>query len=166
MNSTDKELIVVETEQLVIGNLLGAAGAAANQAAAQGTFVDYRQRKSARTLKAHDQDLARFVAFLSDVGVRADAIALATLPHAWEGVTWGLVRGFALWQLQQGYSVASLNRAVSTVKVYAKLATHAGAISPDASRMISTVTGYSQKEARRIDKGRPASRRTAEGTPV
>ena len=66
-------------------------GQAANQAAAAWSFIDYRARKSANTLRTHDAALALFAQFLVErgaAGAQLDAAALASDPAAWHGVTW------------------------------------------------------------------------------
>jgi len=130
------------------------AGAAANAAAARHAFTDYRQRKSANTLRAHDTDLALFADFLRAFGHAVEGAALAADPGAWHGVTWGLVEGFVRWQLQQGYAIASVNRRLSTVKKYAALAAKAGALDTTERALIRDVAGYSHKEAKKVDEKR------------
>jgi hypothetical protein len=68
------------------------------------------------------------------------------------------VEAFVKWLLQQGNGVASVNNRLSAVKVYAKLAAKAGAITPDDLALIKTVSGYADKEARRINERRPVIR--------
>lgn len=134
------------------------AGRIANHYAARNTFADYRSRKADNTLAAQADDLATFAAYLEAVGVGAAGAALGSDPAAWQGVSWGLVRGFVAWMLEQGYAIGSINRKLSTVKVYTKMAAQAGVISPDDLALIRTVTGYSGKEARRVDERRTQTR--------
>jgi integrase len=54
--------------------------------------------------------------------------------------------------------VGSVNNRLSAVKVYAKLATKAGAVTPDDLALIRTVTGYAGKEAKRINERRQVTR--------
>ena len=135
-----------------------AAGQAADHAASKHVFADYHSRKAKNTVKAQRFDLAVFAEYLSIAGVMVDASRLQTDPDAWQGVTWGLVEGFVKWQLQAGHAVASLNRRLSTVKAYAKLAAKAGAISTQELALIRTVAGYGQKEAKRVNEGRETTR--------
>lgn len=137
---------------------MGAAGQAANEAAAKHAFADYISRKAKSTVKAQGSDLALFAEFLAAVGVSVDGGRLQEDPAAWKGVTWGLVAGFVKWQLQAGHAVGSINRKLSTVKVYAKLASQAGAISAQERMLIQGVSGYSQKEAIRVDAERTKTR--------
>ena len=60
--------------------------------------------------------------------------------------------------LQQGAAVATVNRRLSTVKVYCKLAAKAGVIDASDLALIRAVSGYGGQEARRIDERRPVTR--------
>lgn len=146
------------------------AGQAANEAAAQHVFADFRQRKGAHTRRAHDADLRRLSACLRDVaGLDLDAQQLATDPAAWTGMTWGLLQTFVQWQLQRGYAVASINRALSTAKRYAALAFSAGVLDERTYLLMKTVSGYSRKEGRQVDTGREQTRtghKKADPTPI
>jgi len=146
-----------------LDQLDGAAtvGQLANQAAAAWSFIDYRARKSANTLRTHDAALALFAQFLIDrgaAGAQLDAAALASDPAAWHGVTWGIVEGFKLHLLNQGYSIAAVNNRLSTIRVYAGMASKAGAIPADDLTHIKAVAGYGVTEGRRVDERRPRSR--------
>jgi integrase len=77
-----------------------------------------------------------------------------SVPAAWHGVTWGLVAGL----LNQGYSVAFINNRLSAVKVYARLATRAGAIPAEEHALIREVPGYGGTEGKRVDERRPKRR--------
>ena len=131
-----------------------AAGQAANQVAAEHTFKDYLSRRSGNTIKAQGFDLAVFAEYLKAAKVIVAAEQLQTAPGAWQGMTWGLVQGFVKWQLQQGHATASINRRLSTVKTYAKLAAQADAITANELALIQTVKGYGGKEAKRINEKR------------
>lgn len=153
------ELIVVTTSTaLDTADRMREAGQAANHAAAQHTFTDYTSRKAANTVNAQGFDLAVFAEYLSIAGVAVSAERLQTTPDAWQGVTWGLVQGFVKWQLQAGHATTSINRRLSTVKTYAKLAAQAGALSAQDLALIKTVAGYGGKEAKRINEGRETTR--------
>lgn len=134
---------------------LALAGQAADRAAARGVFDEYRSRRAANTLRAQDADLVLFARYLDAAGASAGDLLT---PEAWRGVSWGLIAGFLRWLVGQGHAIASVNRALATVRVYAKLATQAGALTPEALAMIRTVSGYSDKEGHRIDEGREPSR--------
>ena len=136
------------------------AGQAANYQATQRRFDDYLSRKADNTVVAQRSDLLHFSTYLRDAGVRdtPNEDQLQTNPLAWRGVTWGLVDGFIKWQLAQGHAITSINRRLSTIKVYAKLASQAGMIEPQELALIKTVTGYAKNEARRIDARRLVTR--------
>lgn len=134
------------------------AGQMANHYAALTAFSDYRARKSDNTLSAQDADLATFADFLAGVGVDVTGPALAADPSSWQGMTWGLVKGFAAWLLKEGYAIGSVNRKLSTVKVYAKLAAQAGALTAEEVALIRSVSGYGRKEGKRIDERRDQTR--------
>lgn len=127
---------------------------AANDADARHTFADHTARKADNTIRRKRADLALFETFLNSVNV--PAAGLYEDPEAWRGVTWGIVKAFAAWQIKQGYAVASINGRLSTVRTYAKLAAQAGTITAEASILIDSVKGYDTKEARHIDNQRRA----------
>lgn len=137
-----------------------AIGQLANRFAAHGRFDDYLSRKSLNTVAAQRADLQHFSIYLQEAGVRAapSQDELQTGPESWRGITWGLIDGFVKWQLQQGCAISSLNRRLSTIKVYAGLATQAGAISTQELALIKTVNGYAKNEAKRIDARRLVKR--------
>lgn len=126
----------------------------ADAAAQSAAFADYASRRSQNTLTAHRTDLQTFAEYLAAAGAQLDAADLQTMPQAWAGLTFGIVEGFARWMLREGYAVSSVNRKLSTVKTYAKLAAKAGALDGEAQRLISTVSGYSAKEGKRVDEKR------------
>jgi integrase len=145
------------------------AGQAANRAAQQHSFADYTTRKAANTVKAQRFDLRVFCRFLGAAGIAQPPSAgdLQSMPVAWTGITWGLVAAFVKWQLQDGYSISSLNRRLSTVKTYARLATQAGVLDPQELALIQSVTGYGQQEAKRVNAQRTQTRQgRKKATPV
>ncbi|MDL1911524.1 site-specific integrase [Chloroflexi bacterium CFX6] len=131
------------------------AGQVANDIAARSVFVDYQARKARNTLRRQANDLALFADYLRVAGVPVGDFAQD--PEAWRGVTWGLVEGFARWQLQEGYAVPSVNVRLATVKTYARLALKAGALDSTEYALIRAVQGYSHKESKRIDEQRTAA---------
>jgi integrase len=156
--SKDKSILPArQAWQPILPGDLAAAGEAANQAAARHRFDDYRLRRSAETLRRQQADLDLFAAFLLEAGVSAGN--LADDPQAWQGVTWGLVEAFIKWELQQGYAIQSINVRLSTLKAYARLAMQAGSLTPQDYAMIRSVSGFSQKEVRRVDQRREVHRR-------
>jgi integrase len=136
-------------------------GKMANEYADGDIFNDFNGRKADNTLRAYRADLGSFAAFLHDASggaVNVTGAALQTTPEAWTGVTWGLVTAFVQWLLKAGASVATINRKLAAVKVYAALASEAGAIDgQDAARIAKRVHGYTGKAARNVDKERTAA---------
>lgn len=172
----DHDLAIPSADDLIDPETLSHAGQAANEAARRHAFDDYRSRKADNTLLRHQGDLARWAEYLADVGVlvlpgettaqrRTAALQVAdryqTDATAWRGVTFGLVEGFVKWMIRQGDAMSSINARLSTVKVYARLASKAGVIDPQDLALIRAVAGYSQQEGRRIDERRPVTRRGA-----
>ena len=157
-------------------------GQAANRAAAAWAFVDYRSRKSANTLRTQDAALDHFARFLADLAGRGraaaagagldladldaaaaawadlDGAALAASAAAWRGVTWGIVEAWRTALLQEGYSVATVNNRLSTIRVYAGLASKAGAVPVDELTLLKAVGGYGATEGKRLDERRPRAR--------
>jgi integrase len=147
---------------IVIAQSIEQAGLVANVAAAQHIFGDYRVRKSRNSLRAQYADLQTFVAYLAAAGVDGPtADALQQQPAAWRGVTHGLIRGFVAWLLGRGLALASVNRKLSTVKVYAGLAAQAGVIGGGDLALIKSVQGYSAREFTRVDEKRLVSRQSS-----
>jgi integrase len=141
-----------ENTQISPSEQLAQAGLIANAIASQAVFTDYRSRKAANTLTRQDGDLALFATFLRSMNLTPGE--LATDPAAWHGITWGLVGGFARWQLAQGYAVSSVNIRLSTVKTYAKLAAQSGSLDITEIALICAVQGYSRAQTKRIDENR------------
>jgi integrase len=131
------------------------AGQVANDIAARSVFIDYQGRKAANTLRRQAADLALFAQYLSAAKLQPGDFGRD--PQAWQGITWGLVEGFARWQLAAGYAVASVNVRLATVKSYARLALKAGALNSTEYALITTVKGYSHKESKRVDEQRQAA---------
>ena len=148
------QLTTTQPAQIAHTQALTQAGHAANDAAARHTFAEHTARKADNTIRRKRADLALFETFLNSVNVPASG--LYDNPEAWRGVTWGIVKAFAAWQLKRGYAVTSVNGRLSTVRTFAKLAAQAGTITAEESILIGSVKGYDGKEARHIDAGRRA----------
>lgn len=154
-------------------------GQAANAVAARAAFADYRRRKAANTLRAHDAALGHFARFLQGLAGRIEraagdvagadldqaaawadlgGAALASDPAAWRGVTWGIVEAWKQSLLQEGYAVGSVNNRLSTIRVYAGLASKAGAIPAADLVHLAAVAGYGATEGKRLDERRPRAR--------
>jgi integrase len=149
---------------------LGIAGQIANKHAAANAFKNYRQELTANSRRAQYGDLAVFEQFLKTIGIVVEgdetvisesqdekAPIFAISPRIWQGITHGLIEAFRNWQLQQGYAIGTINRRLSTVKLYAALACKSGVIESNELILIKSVTGYSNKKARNIDETRESS---------
>lgn len=138
-------------------------GQAANRAAAAWSFLDYRGRKSANTLRNHDAALDQLATFLRASGAAefagVEGHDLARDAAEWRGVTWGIVEVFKIQLLEYGYSIATVNNRLSTIRVYAGLASKAAAIPASDLTLIKAVAGYGVTEGKRVDERRPRSRR-------
>lgn len=138
---------------------MATAGQMANGYAAQSTFERYRERKADNTTRTQRAALALFAQFLGQAGVTVDGAALASDPQSWRGVTWGLVDGFTLWMIREGYAVGTVNGRLSAIKSYAKQAAKAGALDAAELAMIRTIEGYSRTEGKRVDDRRAVTRK-------
>ncbi len=93
----------------------------------------------------------------SPLTVRA-ALYCQSEPTAWTGTTWGLVEGFVKWLLNEGYSVATVNQRLSSLKVYLRLAMKAGVIPVAEHALMREVRGYGRTEGKRVDERREQTR--------
>jgi integrase len=148
---------------------LAQAGQAANQAAANLAFEEYRANRPAHTLRAQQGDLANFSTFLLRVGV-GDAPSgerLQSDPAAWQGITHGLVLAYREWLMGEGYAIATVNRRLATVKTYAQLALESVPLDPNALDAVSEiqkirgVRAFGHKNGRNRD-----AKRQEKGTPT
>ncbi|GCF07949.1 tyrosine-type recombinase/integrase [Dictyobacter arantiisoli] len=134
-------------------------GQIANTYVSTGVFADYQQRLAANTLRRQADDLALFASYLAEAGVETQAHDFLNDPHAWQGITYGLVDGFVRWMLTQGYAIGSINVRLSTVKAYCKLVTKAGTLPTSEYALIKLINGYRHAEGRHIDQRRAITRR-------
>ena len=116
------------------------AGLTANVVAGARAFQTYRAGIAENTILRQAYDLTLFRAYLEQHGLITGD--LFEDPQAWAGVTWGLVQGFVLWMLNQGYAVGSVNVRLATVKRYATLAFQASAIAQNELNLIRTVRSF------------------------
>lgn len=149
-----------------------AAGQLANQLAAAAVFRDYKMRKSTNTLLQQMRSISLFsralMAFdLAARGVKPTgdmtqardmAEQLFNQPAAWQHITHGQVKAFEGWMLSHGYSVGSINVALSHVRVYAQLAWKAGTLPEHEARLIAAHGNIQSKEAGNIDQHRDKKR--------
>lgn len=131
-------------------------------------MASYRDEQRPNTLRAHDADLKVFSAFLLDVSqVNIPYTELNSNPEAWQEITFGIVKTFIEYLLNQGYALGTVNRRLATVRKYASLAHEAGYLTAETIALIKTVKGYTGKRARNRDEKRTETRITDEnGQPV
>lgn len=134
------------------------AGHTANQIAAKYAFPRYQERKTKNTLRAQRAALNTFSEYLAYVNITVSGEALYSSPHAWDGMTYGLVSGFVQWMASQGYAIGTINAKLAHVKTYAKLASQAQVIDGREYALISTVAGYSARDGRNLDQKRATKR--------
>lgn len=141
---------------------LETAGKVANQLAGKTIFQRYLSQKSENTIKRQSRDLELFAEYLLDVGIMPEHGAdFQTNSQAWRGVTWGIVEGFIQWQLRENYAISSVNARLSTIKVYANMATKAGAIERQEGMLIQSVRGFSRQDGLNVDLQREQTRKQA-----
>lgn len=144
------ELVPVQHGSLSVGQL-------ANEYAANNVFNDYHEKLSANTLKRQRADIHLFSLFLKKLGMNKDNLMYD--PVQWTDITFGLIEAFKKQQLLEGYSIASINAHVSTIKLYAKLAKNAGKLSHQEYSYIRDIALYSHKDGRNVDAKREQTRR-------
>jgi len=154
-NHMQTDIITQPTDKAQLSHAQ-AIGEAANEAAAANTFADYRSRKSANTLRRHDNDLAKFADFLREHGLDVDRLGID--PEQWQSITWGLASAFVVSQLSDGYAIATVNARLSSIKIYSKLALQAGTLSDREAIRIRVMKNYGVNEGKRVDEKRYQTR--------
>ena len=69
-------------------------------------------------------------------------------------VSYQALQHFVDEQIQEGHALSSINRRISTVKNYAKLAAKAGELDPGEYAMVATISHFSSTDKKRIDSRR------------
>ena len=136
------------------------AGRTANQIAAKYAFSRYQDRKAKNTLRAQRAALNTFSEYLAYAQITVSGDALYTSPHAWDGMTFGLVSGFVQWMVSDGYAVGAINAKLAHVKTYAKLASQAQVIDGREYALIKSVSGFSARDGRNLDQKRTKKRKS------
>ncbi len=149
-------LLITESEMMTRANIM-ALGQAANQAAESMVFKLYQDRRPINTQRSQRAALAVFSEFMRTCGLMTSG-SLYEDPASWAGITWGLAQTFQAWQLQQGYSIKTINDRVSVIKVYMTMANQAGIIPDGEILRLQALRGYSKKEAIDTD-----AKRTSQG---
>mgnify|MGYP000917389516 CR=1 FL=1 len=166
MNSIARFPTTMTTELARHDDAMTILGQMADSYARLNVFDEADRLIADNTRRAHLQDLDTFSSFLADAGMPQPPAGddLRTTPSAWQGVTAGLVKAFREWMLQRGDAISSINRRLSTVRKYAKLAAEAGTIDTDTLAKLRLVSGYSGKASKRIDDNRETTRRSGKRT--
>lgn len=126
-------------------------------------FSNYLSQKSNNTLSAQRIDLGTFADYCCslDDNAPSNAADLQTNAKSWKSVTAKLVAGFIQWMLDQGFAINSINRKLSTVKTYAKLASVAGSLDYIEFALIRNIASPTTNEGKHLDQTRPIVRKGA-----
>jgi hypothetical protein len=136
----------------------------ANQATAYTAFADYQELKAKSTLQAQQKDLENFTTYLNGIYLKAginhqlQADQLFSQPEAWAIISSGLIETFKKHLALKGFAVSSMNRALASIRMYAKLAMKAGTLSSEVYVHIKAVSGYGGSEAVNLDDKREVTR--------
>ncbi len=162
--------LVVESEQ--VRQTVAQLGTLVTEAASTLVLEDRRWRSAHRTqLRQHD-DLVRFARFLAELAThaglpftdpRAYAERLATDLGEWQSITWGHVQAHMAWMLDRGYAVGTIDNALSTLKVYARLAQRAGTLAAEDLTRILDLHPFGYRGGLIVDDHRPADKRRRPG---
>lgn len=122
-------------------------------------FADYVNRKSHNTILAQQRDLNLFADFLrkhsyANFGGEGNGFDLQRNVLAWSQVSYRALQQFIDEQIQEGHAISSINRRISTIKNYAKLAAKTGVLDPGEYAMMTTISNFSSAEKKRIDSRR------------
>lgn len=139
---------------------------AANQAADMTTLAMYRLGKAKKTIQAQLFDITRFAQFLEAQGIALawsedGKPALFTDLAAWRFLDYGLVVAFKASMLIDGFAIGSINRALSTIRLYATLAK----LPSEQLTHIKAIHGFSRKDGIHADEQRQAQQIATRRTP-
>lgn len=151
-----KNLVISPTNgQLAnYSDLLAELGQRANEAANSHIFNEDWIALSENTQNTYVFLLNCFSKFLMELGVDLPVEVMISKPDVWTNVTYGLVRGFQNWMLQNEYAIRTANQALSAVRKYCHLAWQAGYMDEREYLLIKSVQGRVGKQARNIDNSR------------
>ncbi len=128
----------------------------ANEAARTTVLHRYRQEKSKETLRRQSYDIDLFEKYLSNAGhaikSMKDDLSL------WNNISYGIVAGFQQWQLQEGYSIGSVNVRLATIKSYCDMANQAEYIGQEEITKIRGIRNIGRKAGRNVDEKREVQR--------
>jgi len=176
MNNAYRDIKVIQSEvspALVLDaeaifrleqELLRQASESADQVARRNVFFRYRARKAHNTLRMQLTALDCFMRYLEVLGVSLSS-HVADEPRLWQAISYGLVEGFQVWMLEEGYSTKTVNDYLGVVKRYAQLAHQADMMTDRTLLDISHIPSIRGIEAKRIDGHRGRARRKKHGSP-
>lgn len=174
-------LAIDQNDNIITPHDYATLGEIANGGAARESFRDYIQLKAANTLRRHKNDLTLFASFFTELAGKTKETHFKTVateiakglnefsgdlisasenlnPAAFQGITWGIVKKFRDYLLSQGYAINTINAKLSTIKIYCGLAAKAQVISEPELFMIKQVSGFAQREGKRVDEKRETTR--------
>ena len=134
------------------------SGKAADLFARLQVFGDYQKQCTQNTHRRQRNDLALFNTYLAQAGVQRAAEDLYRDAEAWRGISYGHLKGFRTWLLNESYSTSSVNVSLATLRTYCALAFEAGTLDASTLCLIKTVTSFSHKNGRNIDAERTRNR--------
>lgn len=106
--------------------------------------MNYQMETKANTLRSYKADLKLFSTYLDN---KWSVDALLNIPQTWSGLTRENLEGFMLYLIGQGYAIGSVNRAISTVRTFARRAFDAGTLPIEAYALIDTVGAIQGEDA-------------------
>lgn len=140
------------------------AGMVANFYAQSNVWEVYHQEITANTRKRQLNDLASYCKYLTAMHIMRTAEEMFSYPEAWRGTTYGLLKGYREWALQQGYSTGTINVRLATLRKYCFLAGPSpdgvDVLDRETLLLIQTVEGMNGKTARNRDREREITRRS------
>lgn len=122
------------------------------------SFELYFSTKSTSTKRSRYTDVGTFVTFLESSGVEVGKVDFAHHAECWSVVDHNIVATFVWWMVAKGYAIETVNRKLSTIKVFCALAAKAGCIDGAELALIQTIHGYRGAEAARLNEKRVQSR--------
>src|SRR5256885_13818668 len=150
----------LERERSRSGDDLARAGLAADHASQTDAFAEYHAEQSDNTRAAQRDALKCFSAYLAAAHIQREAEDLYQDAEAWRGMSAGLLKGFRMWLLEQGYAIGTLNHRLSIIRQYCRLANVAGVISDEMLELVLAVKGYGGEKGGKLGSGRGPRRRS------
>ncbi len=118
---------------------LALAGLAADHASRTDAFTEYHAEQTDNTRTAQKDALKCFSTYRAQAGIQRQAEDLYHDAEAWRGMSAGLLKGFRMWLLEQGYAIGTLNHRLSILRQYCRLANVAGTIPDEVLELVLAV---------------------------